>query len=378
MVRSFLRTQAIDIGIDPSSTLTFRVGLPPSQFVEQGLPFALKESGRFFKALMPRLRTIPGVISAGATTSLPSSGNIGEGAITIDNEPVPKQLRNARLARTLCITPGYLTTCRISVLRGRDITEEDDEKSQMVCLIDEVAAKMWFPNVDPIGHEVRLLGQPGEDGKRAMIVGVVRQVIYDKLTDKRIVPCVYVPQFQSPDSFMSVVLRTRSNPRDYLNFARSAVLAANKDIPIYRMYTMDELVQQSYWERRFYGLFFAIFAGLALFLAALGLYGVMAYSVRQRTQEIGVRMALGAQARDVLRLVTSHGVRLIAVGLVLGFAGALVLTRLLRSVLEGISPHDPLSFSIVSLVLLSAGLVACYLPARGALKLDPVDALRYE
>jgi predicted permease len=309
---------------------------------------------------------------------LPSSGNIGEGGITIDNEPVPKQLRNARLARTLCITPGYLTTCRVSVLRGRDITDEDNENSQMVCLIDEVAAKMWFPNVDPIGHEVRLLGQPSEDGKRAMIVGVVRQVIYDKLTDKRIVPCVYVPQFQNPDSFMSVVLRTRSNPRDYLNYARSAVLAANKDIPIYRMYTMDELVQQSYWERRFYGLFFAIFAGLALFLAALGLYGVMAYSVRQRTQEIGVRMALGAQARDVLRLVTSHGVRLIAVGLVLGFAGALVLTRLLRSVLEGISPHDPLSFSIVSLVLLSAGLVACYLPARGALKLDPVDALRYE
>src|SRR5205085_7339515 len=152
-------------------------------------------------------------------------------------------------------------------------------------------------------------------------------------------------------SFLSVVLRTQSVPRHYLNLARSAVLAANKEIPIYRVFTMEEIVQQSFWERRFFGLFFAIFAGLALFLAALGLYGVMAYSVRQRTQEIGVRMALGAQAVDVLRLVTSDGMRLIVVGLGLGFVGALGLTRLLQGALEGISPRDPLSFTVVSLVL---------------------------
>jgi ABC-type antimicrobial peptide transport system permease subunit len=141
---------------------------------------------------------------------------------------------------------------------------------------------------------------------------------------------------------------------------------------------MDEIVQQSFWERRFFGVFFAVFAGLALFLAALGLYGVMAYSVRQRTQEIGVRMALGAQADDVLRLVTGHGMRLIVIGLGVGFVGALALTSLLQSDLEGISPRDPLSFSIVSLVLLGAGLIACYLPARAAMRLDPMEALRYE
>jgi putative ABC transport system permease protein len=225
---------------------------------------------------------------------------------------------------------------------------------------------------------VRMLGKPGEPSKPATIVGVVGRVIYDRLTDKRVVPCVYVPQFQQSDSFMSVVLRTRSNPRLYANLARTAVLAANKEIPIYRVFTMDEIVQQSFWERRFFGLFFAIFAGLALFLAALGLYGVMAYSVKQRTQEIGVRMALGAQAADVLKLVTGQGVRLIVSGLVLGFAGALALTRLLQSDLEGISPRDPLSFSVVSFVLLGAGLVACYLPARAAMRLDPVEALRYE
>ena len=141
---------------------------------------------------------------------------------------------------------------------------------------------------------------------------------------------------------------------------------------------MQEIVQQSYWERRFFGLFFAIFAGLALFLAALGLYGVMAYSIKQRTQEIGVRIALGAQARDVLRLVTGQGMRLIVTGLGLGFIGAFALTRLLQSDLEGISPRDPLSFSIVSLVWLGAGMLACYLPARAAMRLDPVEALRYE
>ncbi len=371
MVRSFFRTQAIDIGIDPANTLTFRVGMPPSQFKSE-------DAAKFFKALMPQLARIPGVVSSGATTSLPTAGNAGVGAMALDQEPEPKEAQNARLARGIGITPGYLTTCRIALLRGRDFTEADNEQSPPVCLIDEDAVRAWFPNTNPLGHEVRMLSKPGEPGKRAVIVGVVRRVIYDRLTDKRVIPCVYIPQFQHPDSFMSVVLRTRTVPRHFVNLARSAVLAANSEIPIYRVSTMDEIVRQSFWERRFFGLFFAIFAALALFLAALGLYGVMAYSVRQRTQEIGVRMALGAQAADVLRLVTGHGLRLMAVGLVLGFAGALALTRLLQTNLEGISPRDPLSFSVVALVLLGAGLIACYLPARAAMRLDPVEALRYE
>jgi putative ABC transport system permease protein len=218
----------------------------------------------------------------------------------------------------------------------------------------------------------------GDPPKWATIVGVVHNVIYDRLTERRDFPCVYVAQYQNPDWFMSVMLRTKTDPAAFANLARAAVLAVNTEIPIYKVKTMDQVVLESFWDRRFFGTLFTVFAGLALFLAAIGLYGVMAYSVRQRTQEIGVRMALGAQTGDVLRLVTGHGIRLIVLGLLIGVVFAFFLTKLLQGNLEGVSVHDPLSFGVVSGVLLIVGLLACYLPARTATQLDPVEALRYE
>jgi putative ABC transport system permease protein len=371
MLRSFMAIQNSDLGIDPKNTLTFRVGLPPVQYPDK------KVAGQFFEQLIPKLAEISGVERAGATSSLPAVGNIGTDAVVLKSDVEPKQLQDARQARTATITPGYLQACRIALLRGRDFTLADNKDAPRVALIDERAASIWFPNQDPLGQQLRGYQKPGEPPEWATIVGVVRYVIYDQRDKKRVLPMVYTAAYQKPESFMSVTMRTRNDPKSFVNVARSTVLSVNKDIPIYRVFTMDEVVAESFWEKKFFGKMFAIFAVLALFLASLGLYGVMAYSVRQRTQEIGIRMALGAQARDVLRLVTGHGLRLIVIGLLIGFVGSYFLTKLMASSLE-ISAHDPFSFAIVGALLFTVGLVACYIPARWAMRLDPIEALRHE
>jgi putative ABC transport system permease protein len=372
MMRSFMHLQKTDIGMNPSSTLTFRVGLPEAQFPEN------ETAARFFDQLIPKLANAPGVETAGATTSLPASGNIGTSAFVLEGEPEPKQLQDARQLRSLAITPGYFQTARIPLLRGRDFTLADSKDAPRAAVIDDDGARAWFPNQDPIGHQLRLLDKPGEPPKWATIVGVVRPVVYDRLTNRRPMPAIYFAQSQVSERFMSVMVRTKTDPAKFANVARNTVLAVNKDLPIYRVLTMDEVVAQSFWDRRFFGTLFTIFAGLALFLASLGLYGVMAYSVKQRTQEIGVRMALGAQTSDVLRLVTGQGLRLILIGLAIGFVSAFFLAKLLSGSLNGISAHDPPSFALVPVVLFLVGLAACYLPARAAMRLDPMDALRYE
>jgi len=371
MLRSFMAIQNSDLGIDPKKTLTFRVGLPPVQYPDKQV------AGRFFEQLIPKLAGISGVEAAGATTSLPASGNIGTDAVVLKGDEEPKQLQDSRQARTATITPGYLQATRISLLRGRDFTAADNKDAPRVALIDERAANIWSPNQDPIGQQVRGYERTGEPAEWATIIGVVRHVIYDQRDKKRILPMVYTAAYQKPESFMSVTVRTMSDPKSFVNVAREAVLSVNKDIPIYRVFTMEEVVAESFWEKKFFGKMFAIFAALALFLAAIGLYGVMAYSVRQRTQEIGVRMALGAQAADVLRLVTGQGLRLIVIGLVIGFVGSYFLTKLMASSIE-VSAHDPLSFAIVGMLLFTVGLIACYIPARWAMRLNPLEALRHE
>jgi putative ABC transport system permease protein len=371
MLRSFMAIQKSDLGMDPRNTLTFRVGLPPVQYPDKA------EAGRFFEQLIPRLANISGVEAAGATTALPASGTTNNIGIVVEGDADPQQFMDARMANATTVTPGYLQACGITLLRGRDFSAADTEAAPRVALIDERAARTWFPNQDPIGRQIRKFEKPGEERQWLTVVGVVRDVVYDQREKRRVPPGVYISAYQNPQWFLSVAMRTKSDPKSFVNVARTTVLSVNKDIPIYNVFTMEEVVAESYWEKRFFGWMFAIFAGLALFLASLGLYGVMSYSVRQRTQEIGVRIALGAQSRDVLRLVTGQGVRLIVVGLVLGFFSAYFLTKLMASSLE-VPAHDPISFTLVGLLLFAVGLLACYIPARSATRLDPIVVLRHE
>ncbi|MDQ6940791.1 MAG: FtsX-like permease family protein, partial [Verrucomicrobiota bacterium] len=319
MMRSFKVLQRTDIGADPSQTLTFRVGLPDTLFPDMEMP------RQFFDQLIPKLEALPGVESAAGATTLPASGNIGLDALILEGESEPKQLQDARLMRTLSVTPGFFHTARIQLLRGREFSAADKKDAPPVALIDEEAARLWFPNQDPIGHQIRSLVPMGEKRPWTTIVGVVKPVIFDRIVRTAVYPVVYRPQAQETDRYMSIMMRTKKDPKSFVNAARTAVQSVHKDVPIYRVFTMDEVVTESFWQVRFFSSLFITFAGLALFLASLGLYGVMDYNVRQRTQEIGVRMALGAQAADVLRMITGHGLRLIGIGLAIGIIGAFFL-----------------------------------------------------
>ena len=369
-VRSFLKLKNAQPGYDPNGVLTFRVGLPPTQYQDK------EQVRRFFDQLTPRLAEIPGVTAVGATTMLPGNGN-NRNAFLIEGRPEPKTVSEYDAATSHMVSPGYLIAMRIPLLRGRNFNADDRRDKPTVVLVDQKFAERWFPGEDPIGKRfTQDIGK--KEGRRwNTIVGVIGNVP-QQLNRPYERGSFYYCFEQEDSNFVNYAVRVSGDPANYGPAVQRAVTSVLADIPIYNVHTMAHLHRVAYWEYQFFGQVFSAFGLGALFLASLGVYGVMAYSVTMRTNEIGVRMALGATEGDVIRLIGHQGLWLIGLGLGAGLIAALGLTRFLANLLYAVSPNDPPTYFLLTLVLAVVGLAACWLPTRRATRIDPLVALRAE
>jgi putative ABC transport system permease protein len=359
----------VNIGLDAKNVLTATVILPQAKYRERD------KRAAFFKQLVERVRGIPGVQAAAATATLPLSGGNWGRSLTVEGFPVLSVGQAPSIQHTV-VTPDYFRTMGITLLAGRDFTDADAKDAPEVTIIDERLAHEYWPNQSAIGKRVRF-GPPEDNEPWHTIIGVVRAVRHQRVQeDTR--KSVYLPHLQIPVSGLSLVARTSSAPHELVGAIRREVTQLDSDLPVSEVATMEEVVAESIWQPRLYATLFAVFGGGALVLALIGIYGVMAFLVQTRTHEIGVRMALGATARDVFTLIVGRGMKLTAIGVLIGVAGAAALTRLMHSLLFNTSATDPITFILIPVMLSLAAFFACYIPARRAAKVDPLVALRYE
>ena len=369
MIQSFMRLRRVNVGLDPKNVLTLSVGLPRVKYPEG------PQRAAFFKNLVDRVRTLPGVEAAAATGTLPLSGGNWGRSLTVEGYPV-LSVGQAPMIQHTVVTPNYFQTMGIHLLAGRDFNEGDRPGGQLVTIVDERLAQKYWPNESPLGKRIRF-GPPEDNEPWHTVIGVVAAVRHQRMQEETR-NSVYLPHLQIPVGGLSIVARTSSEPKSLVAAVRREVGQLDGDLPLSNVATMDEVIADSIWQPRLYAMLFAVFAGGALVLAVIGIYGVMAYIVITRTHEIGIRMALGATARDVFRLIVGRGMKLTAIGLVIGVGGAFALTRLMRGLLFNISATDPITFVLISVLLAFAAFLACYIPARRATKVDPLVALRYE
>jgi len=377
LITSFMRLQSVSPGFEPGNLLAVRLSLPAAKYSRT------EQIGSLYDRLGARLSALPGVDGVGAANVLPLSGMISRTEFTISDRP-PLSPTETPAAQSRWVSPAYLQTMKIPIIEGRDLNEHDDETGAPVVVIDEALARRNWRNESPIGSHLRLDFGNGDKPHEFEVVGVCGNVKHSRLNEEA-TATLYAPLHQIPQSMfstlaanLSIVVRSAADPRMLTESVRRELQSVDPEVPASNVKTMAEFLAASVASRRFNLLLLTTFAGAALVLAAAGLYGVVSYTITQRTREIGIRMALGGNPRDMLRLVIGQGMRLALIGVGLGLAAALALTRLMSSLLFGVNATDPLTFAVIAVLLTAVALVACWIPARRATKVDPLVALRYE
>jgi predicted permease len=375
------RLWSVDPGFNPSNVLTFSISLPPSMM--KASPEAIRAA---FRQLDDKLASVPGVQATSVSWgSFPLQGD-DESLFWMEGQPRPSSQHDMNWALNYVVGPDYLKAMRIPLLHGRFLDAHDDEHAPLVAVVDEVFVAKFFPNQDPIGKRINMDGN-NKSNRTLQIVGVVKHVKQWGLAadDQMLRTQMYRPFMQLPDDGMAlapsgtgVVVRSQGEPSGVLDSIRSVVRQMSREQVIFGAQTMDETISSSLATRRYFMILLGLFAALALVLASVGIYGVISYIVGQRTHEIGIRMALGARRIHVLGLVLRQGMVLVLIGIAAGTAAALALTRLMASLLFGVSATDPVTFLCVAAMLMLLALSACAVPARRATRVDPLLALRHE
>jgi predicted permease len=380
MIRSLAHLWEVDPGFSPHNVLSFGLSLPPSM-----ANTSLEGTRAKFRALNESFAATPGKEAVSQVWGALPMGGEDDQLFWVDGQPKPANDQSMSRTIDYIVDPDYLKVMQIPLKRGRFLTTQDDERAPLVVVIDEVFARKFFPGQDPIGKRIHLVNNAGKSAQIVGVVAHVKQWGLDSDDTQSLQAQYYLPCMQASDDFLAgmrsglgMVVRYDGSVATVLDSIRRVNKQMSSEQVMYGDQTMDSMISDSMAARRFAMILLAVFAGLALLLACVGIYGVMAYLVRQRTQEIGIRMALGAQRGDVVSLVLWRGVRLTLIGTGIGIAATLVLTPLMRSLLFDVSPSDPAILGSGGLLLIAVAIAACLIPARRAASIDPTRALRTE
>ena len=371
LIGTFYQMRKIDVGFDPSNVLTMNLSLPAAKY-PSGEPVR-----DFYRRLQEAVEAVPGVESASFIRDLPLTGEAWETLVSVEGEP-HREISEKPVTAVQSVLPGAIETMRIRLLQGRTFDSRDTPESQPVAIVSRTFAHRVLPGKEPLGQRIRL-GVPDEvDEEWMTVIGVTADIQGYNLT-REIGPHIYLPHEQRSFRTLTLIARSAGVPPETLAAPiKSRIAELDPQQPVSNIQTMDQLYAESLAQPRFTMMLLAVFAGVALLLSLIGIYGVISHAVRQRTHEIGIRMVMGARSGDILRMVLRTGLVLTAAGLLAGLAGAYAATRLMSSLLYGVSATDPLVFAVVPVALAATALLACYLPARRAAKVDPMVALRYE